>query len=382
MKAKRIAALLLGIAVAAAAVPRPAQALTAEELPAPSAVLMEASTGKVLFEKNAHEQRACASVTKVMTLLLVMEALDAGTIQLTDIVAASDHAASMGGSDIWLEPGEEMSVDDLLKATVIMSANDAAVALAEHVSGSEDAFVEKMNERAAELGMTETVFLNCCGLDEDGHVTTAYDVALMSRALIQHEEIFRYSQTWMDELRGGKTQLVNTNKLLKSYSGITGLKTGTTSKAGSCMAATAERDGMSLVSVVLGCSTTEERFSSAAALLDYGFGGWSVVQPDAGAVELPCVPVTGGMASEVAVQADDLAAAVVEKGREQEVTCEVELQEVLTAPVSAGQEVGSVVCRLDGEVICSAPVRAAAEVQELTFSSAWLALLLALVTLG
>ena len=382
MKAKRIAALLLGIAVAAAAVPRPAQALTAEELPAPSAVLMEASTGKVLFEKNAHEQRACASVTKVMALLLVMEALDAGTIQLTDIVAASDHAASMGGSDIWLEPGEEMSVDDLLKATVIMSANDAAVALAEHVSGSEDAFVEKMNERAAELGMTETVFLNCCGLDEDGHVTTAYDVALMSRALIQHEEIFRYSQTWMDELRGGKTQLVNTNKLLKSYSGITGLKTGTTSKAGSCMAATAERDGMSLVSVVLGCSTTEERFSSAAALLDYGFGGWSVVQPDAGAVELPCVPVTGGMASEVAVQADDLAAAVVEKGREQEVTCEVELQEVLTAPVSAGQEVGSVVCRLDGEVICSAPVRAAAEVQELTFSSAWLALLLALVTLG
>lgn len=382
MKAKRIAALLLGIAVAAAAVPRPAQALTAEELPAPSAVLMEASTGKVLFEKNAHEQRACASVTKVMTLLLVMEALDAGTIQLTDIVAASDHAASMGGSDIWLEPGEEMSVDDLLKATVIMSANDAAVALAEHVSGSEDAFVEKMNERAAELGMTETVFLNCCGLDEDGHVTTAYDVALMSRALIQHEEIFRYSQTWMDELRGGKTQLVNTNKLLKSYSGITGLKTGTTSKAGSCMAATAERDGMSLVSVVLGCSTTEERFSSAAALLDYGFGGWSVVQPDAGAVELPCVPVTGGMASEVAVQADDLAAAVVEKGREQEVTCEVELQEVLTAPVSAGQEVGSVVCRLDGEVICSAPVRAAAEVQELTFSSAWLALLRALVTLG
>lgn len=382
MKAKRIAALLLGIAVAAAAVPRPAQALTAEELPAPSAVLMEASTGKVLFEKNAHEQRACASVTKVMTLLLVMEALDAGTIQLTDIVAASDHAASMGGSDIWLEPGEEMSVDDLLKATVIMSANDAAVALAEHVSGSEDAFVEKMNERAAELGMTETVFLNCCGLDEDGHVTTAYDVALMSRALIQHEEIFCYSQTWMDELRGGKTQLVNTNKLLKSYSGITGLKTGTTSKAGSCMAATAERDGMSLVSVVLGCSTTEERFSSAAALLDYGFGGWSVVQPDAGAVELPCVPVTGGMASEVAVQADDLAAAVVEKGREQEVTCEVELQEVLTAPVSAGQEVGSVVCRLDGEVICSAPVRAAAEVQELTFSSAWLALLRALVTLG
>ena len=376
MKAKRIAALLLGIAVAAAAVPRPAQALTAEELPAPSAVLMEASTGKVLFEKNAHEQRACASVTKVMALLLVMEALDAGTIQLTDIVAASDHAASMGGSDIWLEPGEEMSVDDLLKATVIMSANDAAVALAEHVSGSEDAFVEKMNERAAELGMTETVFLNCCGLDEDGHVTTAYDVALMSRALIQHEEIFRYSQTWMDELRGGKTQLVNTNKLLKSYSGITGLKTG------SCMAATAERDGMSLVSVVLGCSTTEERFSSAAALLDYGFGGWSVVQPDAGAVELPCVPVTGGMASEVAVQADDLAAAVVEKGREQEVTCEVELQEVLTAPVSAGQEVGSVVCRLDGEVICSAPVRAAAEVQELTFSSAWLALLRALVTLG
>ena len=211
MKGKRIAACLLAAVTAIVSFSGRVQALSDSELPAPSAVLMEASTGKVLYEKNAHEQRPCASITKVMTLLLVMEGLDSGQIYLEDMVTASEHAASMGGSDIWLEPGETMSVDDLLKATVIVSANDAAVALAEHLCGSEEAFVQRMNERAAELGMTKTVFKNCNGLDEDGHVTTAYDIALMSRALIAHEKIFDYTQVWMDELRGGKTQLVNTN---------------------------------------------------------------------------------------------------------------------------------------------------------------------------
>ena len=229
----------------------PADALSGKEISAPSAVLMDSRSGKVLFSKNAHEVRPCASITKVMTLTLVMEALDSGKISLTDTVTASEHAASMGGSDIWLEPGERMSVDDMIKATVVASANDAAVALAEFICGSEDEFVSEMNEKAKALGMKETVFKNCNGLDEDGHVTSAYDVAIMSRELSKHRRIFNYSNIWMDNLRGGKTQIVNTNKLLKTYNGITGLKTGTTSAAGSCITATAERDGVSLIAVVL-----------------------------------------------------------------------------------------------------------------------------------
>lgn len=380
MKGRRIAACFLAAVVALMTFSTRVTALSAEELPAPSAVLMEASTGKVLFEKNAHEQRPCASITKVMTLLLVMEALDEGRIHLEDMVSASEHASSMGGSDIWLEPGETMSVDDLLKATVIVSANDAAVALAEYVSGSEEAFVQRMNERAAELGMTNTVFKNCNGLDEDSHVTTAYDIALMSRALIQHEKIFDYTQVWMDELRGGKTQLVNTNKLLKSYSGITGLKTGTTGKAGSCMAATAERDGMSLVAVVLGCASTEDRFSSAASLLDAGFSGWALTAPSLSSDALAPIAVEKGMQSTVAVEADPLTGVVVPKGREGEVVCETTMEETLTAPVEQGQAVGEVTCVLDGEVLARSQIRAASSVEALTFSSAWLSLLRAVVS--
>lgn len=380
MKGRRIAACFLAAVVALMTFSTRVTALSAEEMPAPSAVLMEASTGKVLFEKNAHEQRPCASITKVMTLLLVMEALDEGRIHLEDMVSASEHASSMGGSDIWLEPGETMSVDDLLKATVIVSANDAAVALAEYVSGSEEAFVQRMNERAAELGMTNTVFKNCNGLDEDGHVTTAYDIALMSRALIQHEKIFDYTQVWMDELRGGKTQLVNTNKLLKSYSGITGLKTGTTGKAGSCMAATAERDGMSLVAVVLGCASTEDRFSSAASLLDAGFSGWALTAPSLSSDALAPIAVEKGMQSTVAVEADPLTGVVVPKGREGEVVCEIKMEEILTAPVEQGQAVGEVTCVLDGEVLARSQIRAASSVEALTFSSAWLSLLRAVVS--
>ena len=380
MKGRRIAACFLAAVVALMTFSTRVTALSAEELPAPSAVLMEASTGKVLFEKNAHEQRPCASITKVMTLLLVMEALDEGRIHLEDMVSASEHASSMGGSDIWLEPGETMSVDDLLKATVIVSANDAAVALAEYVSGSEEAFVQRMNERAAELGMTNTVFKNCNGLDEDGHVTTAYDIALMSRALIQHEKIFDYTQVWMDELRGGKTQLVNTNKLLKSYSGITGLKTGTTGKAGSCMAATAERDGMSLVAVVLGCASTEDRFFFFFLLLDAGFSGWALTAPSLSSDALAPIAVEKGMQSTVAVEADPLTGVVVPKGREGEVVCETTMEETLTAPVEQGQAVGEVTCVLDGEVLARSQIRAASSVEALTFSSAWLSLLRAVVS--
>ena len=213
----------------------PALAVDDTLVTAPAAVLMEASTGKILYEKNAHEKRPCASITKVMTLLLVFEAIDGGKLSLDDIITTSAHAASMGGSDIWLEEGETMTADDMIKATVVASANDAAVALAEHISGSEDAFVDRMNARAKELGMNDTTFKNCNGLDEEGHLTSAADVAIMSRELIKHKKIFDYTSIWLDYLRGGETQIVNTNKLLKTYNGITGLKTGTTDDAGCCM---------------------------------------------------------------------------------------------------------------------------------------------------
>lgn len=349
-----------------------------EDVSAPSAVLMEAGTGKVLYEKNSHEKRPCASITKVMTLLLVMEALDSGKIKLTDEVAASAHAASMGGSDIWLEEGEVMTVDDLLKATVIMSANDAAVVLAEYVAGSEDDFVSQMNRKAQELGMKDTTFKNCNGLDEDGHLTSAYDVALMSRALISHEKIFDYTQIWMDSVRDGKTQLVNTNKLLKTYDGITGLKTGTTGKAGSCMSATAERGGLSLIAVVLGCTTTQERFASAAQLLDYGFANWSCTEMKL--PKLSPIPVTNGMIAQTAVQtqAGSTVTVLVPKGKEEQVETRVSVPENIRAPVEKGQTLGKIEFVLEDETLASATITAKESVEEVTWQKCFLVLLQAL----
>ncbi len=369
--AKRLACAALAAAFACAAV-TPAAALSAEEIKAPAAVLMEAETGQVLFEKNPHEKRAAASITKVMTLLLVMEALDSGRLRLEDPVTTSAHAASMGGSDIWLEEGEVMSVDDLIKATVIMSANDAAVALAEAVAGTEEAFVAQMNRRAQELGMADTTFCNCNGLDEEGHLTSAYDVALMSAALMRHERIFSYAGTWIDTLRGGETQLVNTNKLLKTYSGITGLKTGTTSQAGSCISATAERDGMALIAVVLGSANTSDRFSSAAALLDYGFANWAMASPQP--PELPELPVEKGMQPFVPLETAPAGRLLVAKGREGDVTCELNLPEKLTAPVEKGDAAGSVRYLLDGAALQETEILAAQSVAPVTFSSAFLRL--------
>ncbi len=331
---------------------------------APAGVLMEASTGKILYEKNAHEQRPCASVTKVMTLLLVFEAIDSGKLSLDDTITASEHAASMGGSDIWLEPGETMSADDMIKATVVASANDAAVALAEHISGSEDAFVAQMNERAAQLGMNDTVFKNCNGLDEEGHLTSAYDVAVMSRALIQHEKIFDYTSIWLDNLRGGKTQIVNTNKLLKTYNGITGLKTGTTDDAGCCISATAARDGMSLIGVALGAATGKERFADAAALLDYGFANFAIKElstPE----DLPeSLPVEGGMEPFAALSCTVDSNVVLNKASADEVAYEIALPEILSAPVVEGEKVGSVVYKTGGDtqsfdILCKTDIPAA-----------------------
>lgn len=309
---------------------------------APSAVLMEASTGKILYEKNPHEKRPCASITKVMTLILVFEAIDSGKLKLTDPVTASEHAASMGGSDIWLEAGETMTADDMIKATVVASANDAAVALAETISGSEESFVQSMNQRARQLGMKDTVFKNCNGLDEEGHITSAYDVALMSRELVKHKKVFDYTSIWLDWLRDGETQIVNTNKLLKTYKGITGLKTGTTDDAGCCISATAERDGMGLIGVVLGADTGKQRFADAASLLDYGFANYSVKELKL-PKELPSsVPVTGGMEKSVNLSCKAGARVVMNKASADEVSVSVDAPKKLEAPVAQNQKVGSV----------------------------------------
>lgn len=345
----------------------PASAISDAEVKAPAAVLIEAQTGKLLYEKNSNEKRPAASITKVMTLLLVMEAIDSGKIKLTDTVTASAHAASMGGSDIWLQQGETMSVDDMIKATVIMSANDAAVALAEHVAGTEDDFLTLMNKRAAELGMVNTAFKNCNGLDEEGHLTTAYDVALMSAALIKHEKIMDYTLTWIDHVREGKTQLVNTNKLIRSYKGITGLKTGTTGKAGSCISATAKRGDVNLVAVVLGSSTTDDRFSSAAKLLDYGFANWSMAVPEAPVLDL--VPVKNGMQPKVEAEAPENQSILVPKGKESEVVSQIILADSLEAPVEKGQVIGKITYKLGEETLSESNIITKNAVEKITFGS-------------
>lgn len=341
-------------------------ALSDDEVTAPSAVLIEPETMKVLYEKNGHEQRACASVTKVMTLILVMEAIDAGKLNWDQMVTASAHAASMGGSDIWLEEGEQMSVRDMVKATVVASANDAAVALAEAVSGTEDEFVRQMNEKAKALGMENTVFKNCNGLDEEGHLTTAYDVALMSCELIKHEEIFEFTSIWMDELRDGKTQIVNTNKLLKSYNGITGLKTGTTSQAGSCISATAERDGLSLVAVVLGSETGTERFKAAATLLDYGFANYkktNLILPEDAPME---IKVKNGMENSVQLKYEIPKDIITESAKSQ-LEAKVELPEEIEAPVTENQQLGTVSFYSGEEKIAEYPILSGGSSKEVNF---------------
>lgn len=350
-------------------------ALTDESVSAPSAVLMDAGTGQVLYEKNSHEVRACASITKVMTLLLVMEALEENKLSLSDTITASSHAASMGGSDIWLESGETMTADEMIRATIVASANDAAVALAEHLCGTEDDFVAKMNERAKELGMKETVFKNCNGLDEEGHVTSAYDVAVMSKELIKHRKILEYSGIWMDELRGGKTQLVNTNKLLKSYKGITGLKTGTTSQAGSCVSATAERDGLSLIAVVLGCSDGKQRFSDAAVLMDFGFSNYMMYKPEIPENAETELSVRNGMESSIKTEVKINGSILSRKGTDKTAESELILPTELTAPVEKGETIGKLIYKSGGEQIAEYPVTADRNVKEINFSDIWKILL-------
>ncbi len=378
---KVIISYLLVIILLLASIPLQASALSNESVSAPSAVLMESETGKILYEKNSHEKRPCASVTKVMTLLLVFEAIDRGQLSLDDQITASAHAASMGGSDIWLEEGETMSADDMIKATVVASANDAAVALAEHISGSEEAFISAMNERAKQLGMKDTVFKNCNGLDEEGHLTSAYDVALMSKELIKHEKIFDYTGIWIDNLRNGKTQIVNTNKLLKTYNGVTGLKTGTTDDAGCCMSATAKRGEVSLISVVLGCKTGKDRFKDAAALLDFGFANISVKEltlPD----DMPKqLKVTNGMESKVALNCPLSSQLVLDKSQPSKITSEVSLPDSVKAPIKKGDKLGTLKYSLNGKQIRSFDILASADIQELSFGSVFSLLVNSLISL-
>ena len=352
------------------------------DVPCAAAILIDEDSGTVLYEKNADQQRPIASITKVMTLLLTFEALSAGRISLSDTVPVSEHAYHMGGSQIWLEPGEQMTLDDMLKAICISSANDAAVAVAEFVGGSEPAFVQQMNARAAELGLTNTHFENACGLDAEGHLSTARDVAMMSREiLLHHAEVRNYCSIWMDSLRDGVTQLVNTNKLLKTYNGITGLKTGTTSRAGVCISASAERDGLRLIAVVLGSASGKERFQAASALLDYGFAHY-----ESAAAELPAdapqtLSVTHGTAETVTLTYTAPNRCLMPKGEGTALEAAIDLPEKLEAPVTAGQTVGTVTIRNNGAEVQAYPITAAQDVDALSFGYCFRKLARSLVAL-
>lgn len=337
------------------------------QVAAKSAILVERETGTVLYKQAEHERLEPASVTKVMTMLLVSEAVDSGQISADDMVTCSAYAASMGGSQVYLKEGEQMSVHDLLKAVAVASGNDAAVALAEFVAGSEEAFVEKMNQRAKELGMEDTHFCNCNGLPGEGHFSSAYDIAVMSRELLGHDSIRAYVGTWMDTLRDGEFQLSNTNKLIYYYEGATGLKTGSTSSAGFCISASALRDGMELVAVVLGSDTSKERFDTAKALLNYGFGAYALadVTPEQA---LPQVPVEMGEMESVPLLLGEPGKLLLKKEQAGKITTEAELPEKLCAPVAQGDQVGMLHVLVDGKEIKQVALVAGKDVPRLTFS--------------
>ena len=342
---------------------------SAAEVPAKSAVLMDVESGQVLFEQNAHEPLPPASVTKVMTMLLIMEAIDRGALSYDETVTVSEAAAAKGGSQVYLKVGEQMTVSDMLKAIAVSSANDCACAMAEHLAGSEAAFVERMNARAAELGMEHTQFVNCTGLDDDpdakSHLTCAWDIGIMSRELLsKHPDITKFTTIWMDTLRGGTFGLSNTNKLVRFYPGCTGLKTGFTSAAGYCLSASAQRDGLHLISVVMGCDTPKTRLSAVKGLLDMGFATYASVQP-----QLPeglAVPVKLGTAEFVTAVPAETGALLVEKGQKSAVTTEVELTEQVSAPVSKGQQLGTVTVKVGQQVLRQYPLVAADTVPKLT----------------
>lgn len=334
------------------------------------AVLIEQTTGQVLYDHNMHEKLRPASVTKVMSILLIMEAVDSGQITLQDKVPCSENAAGMGGSQIWLEVGEELTVDEMLKAICVVSANDCTVAMAEYLCGSEEAFVTKMNERAKELGMNDTTFKNCHGIDEDGHLTSAYDIALMSRELLNnHPTILNYTTIWMDTLRDGESELVNTNKLIRNYKGATGLKTGSTSVALYNLSASATRDGMSLIAVILKAPTTKIRFSEAQKLLDYGFNNYEFKSLAVRGNVLKEADVTKGVTSKVNLIVENDVGILLKKGEDKNIEQTINMEENITAPVYEGQKVGEIVFTLNNEEVGRTNIIAEKAVEKKTFFS-------------
>ncbi len=366
---KRVLGLLLAATLTVSLLPVRARAVNLD-LNAKSALLMDVATGTVLYEKECHERLAPASVTKVMTMLLIMEAVDSGRIQLTDQVTASEAAAAKGGSQIYLKVGETMPVSDMLKSIAVSSANDCACAMAELLAGSESAFVEQMNQRAQELGMADTRFVNCTGLDDSPeakeHRTSAYDIALMSRELLKHHpDIKKYTTIWMDTVRDGAFGLSNTNKLIRFYSGATGLKTGYTTGAGYCLSASAKREGMELIAVVMGCESSQKRTADCKALLDYGYANYSVVRP--GLKEGRTVAVHLGKQTTVPVELVDRREILVDKAKRTSLSAKVELVQAVPAPVEKGQNLGTIKVYSDDKMLIQLPLVAAEAVEKLTY---------------
>ena len=366
---KRMGWITVAAAMVAMLLTGPVQAVELD-LKGKSAFLMDVATGTVLYEKNAHEALAPASVTKVMTMLLIMEAVDSGKIGWDDTVTASEAAAAKGGSQIYLKVGESMSVADMVKSIAVSSANDCACAMAEHLAGSESAFVDRMNARAKELGMNDTNFVNCTGLDDGpeaaNHRTSAHDIAVMSRELLKnHPDIKKFTTIWMDTVRGGAFGLSNTNKLVRFYNGATGLKTGFTSGAGYCLSASAQREGMELIAVVMGCATSADRFNGCKAMLDYGFANFALVTAD---TEQPLeVPVTLGKAAAVTAEPGEQPQLLVDKAQRGSVTTQVTLEESVPAPVSKGQRLGTLTVKAGEQILAQVPLVAKEPVERLTF---------------
>lgn len=344
------------------------------DVKAKSAVLMDQSTGTVLMRMNENEKFYPASVTKIMSMLLVAEAIDSNTIRLTDAVTTSTNASKKGGSQIWLKEGETMTVDELLKATAVYSANDACTALGEYIAGSDEAFVTMMNDRAQELGMKNTHFDNCTGLDDTSatHLTTAYDIALMSKELMKHQFIQQYTKIWMDSLRDGKTELVNTNKLIRFYEGATGLKTGTTSKAGCCISATATRNGTSLIAVVMGADNSKDRFEGAKAMLNWGFANYETVTPEIDKSLITNVNIIKGEEKTLTPQISGGFGFLIPKGKQKNITQEIDLAAAVEAPVESNQTLGTVTVKLDGKKLGEYKLTAPHYVEKLSFKTVFI----------